>query len=295
MKIFLAGGTGFVGGHVKYALLEKGHEITLLTHRRAAGAEDGITTVKGDVSHPEIYGAAMQGCDAVINLVGIIREFPDKQVTFSKLHLQATRNLVDNAQKAGVKRFLQMSALGARPDAVSGYHKSKFQAEEYIRASTLDHTIFRPSIIFGPKDEFVNKLAGFMRKYPAVPVIGSGTYRLQPVAADDVARCFAMALEMPATIGNAYELCGPDQLTYNEMLDIIGKALGKSSVTKLKSPLGLMKLAAGFMQGFRFFPVTMDQIQMLLEENICSSGWPETFGIEPIRFSEGIRSYVGRY
>jgi len=294
MKIFLAGGTGFVGGHVRHALLEKGHEILLLTHRRAMEIENGIMNVKGDVSHPEIYGEAMRGCDAVINLVGIIREFPDRQVTFTRLHREATRNLVDSAQKAGVKRFVQMSALGARPDAVSGYHKSKFQAEEYIRASKLDHTIFRPSIIFGPKDEFVNKLAEFIRNYPAVPVIGSGTYRLQPVAADDVARCFAMALEMPETIGNTYELCGPDQPSYNEMLDIIGKALGKSSVTKLKSPLALMKLATWFLQGFSFFPVTMDQIRMLLEENICSSGWPETFRFEPIRFSEGIRSYLGR-
>jgi uncharacterized protein YbjT (DUF2867 family) len=294
MKIFLAGGTGFVGGHVRHALLEKGHEILLLTHRRAMETENGIINVKGDVSHPEIYGEAMRGCDAVINLVGIIREFPDRQVTFTRLHLEATRNLVDSAQRAGVKRFLQMSALGTRPNAVSDYHKSKFQAEEYIRASKLDYTIFRPSMIFGPKDEFVNKLAGFIRNYPAVPVIGSGTYRLQPIAADDVARCFAMALEMPETIGNTYELCGPDQLTYNEMLDIIGKVLGKPSVAKLKSPLGLMKLAARFMQGFSFFPVTIDQIRMLVEENICSSGWPETFGFEPTRFSEGIRSYLGR-
>jgi nucleoside-diphosphate-sugar epimerase len=105
MKIFLAGGTGFVGGHVRNALMEKGHEILLLTHHREVGTEEGIINVKGDVSHPEIYGEVMRGCDAVINLVGIIREFPDKQVTFTRLHREATRNLVDSAQRARGKKI----------------------------------------------------------------------------------------------------------------------------------------------------------------------------------------------
>lgn len=294
MKIFLAGGTGFVGGHVRRALLEKGHEILLLTHRRVVGIENGVNAVEGDVSRPETFVEAMRGCDAAINLVGIIREFPARGVTFEKLHMEATANLLRASQEAKVKRFLHMSALGARPDAVSLYHKTKFRAEERVRASGLDYTIFRPSIIFGPKDEFVNKLADFIRNYPAVPVIGDGTYRLQPIAADDVARCFTMALEMPVTIGKTFELCGPDRLSYNEMLDIIGKALGRLNVKKLKNPLGLMKLMTRFMQGFSFFPITMDQIQMLTEENICNGSWLETFEFEPIRFAEGIRSYLDR-
>jgi NADH dehydrogenase len=126
-----------------------------------------------------------------------------------------------------------------------------------VRASGLDWTIFRPSIIFGPRDDFVNKLAGFIRSYPAVPVIGDGRYRLQPIAADDVARCFAMALEMPETIGQTYEICGPDRLTYNELLDTIGRVLG-----------------------------------MLVEENICDGSWQETFRFAPERFEAGIAKYL---
>jgi NADH dehydrogenase len=292
MEIFIAGGTGFVGGHLQNILLEKGHSIRLLTHRRIPTAASGIQTVEGDVLKPETYAGTLKGCDAVINLVGIIRAFPEKGVTFEKLHVQATTMMIEAAQKAGLKRYLHMSALGTRPDAVTRYHKTKFRAEQSVRESGLDYTIFRPSIIFGPKDEFVNKLAAFIRTCPAVPVIGDGTYRLQPIAADDVARCYAMSLEMPETIGKTYELCGPDRLTYNEMLDAIGKIMGKADVPKLKSPAGLAKLAARLMEGFSFFPLTTDQITMLLEESICDGKWRETFGFEPTGFAQGISSYL---
>jgi uncharacterized protein YbjT (DUF2867 family) len=294
MVIFIAGGTGFVGGHVQNMLVEKGHSIRLLTHRRIPAAATGVQAVEGDVMNMETFTEALRGCDAAINLVGIIRAFPEKGVTFERLHVQATANMVEAAQKAGVKRYLQMSALGSRPDAVSRYHKTKFRAEESVRGSGLDYTIFRPSIIFGPKDEFVNKLATFIKSCPAVPVIGDGNYRLQPIAADDVARCYALSLEMPDTIGKTYELCGPDRFTYNKMLDIIGKTMGKADVPKLKSPAGLAMLAARLMQGFSFFPLTTDQITMLLEENICDGKWRETFEFEPLRFEEGIRSYLAR-
>jgi NADH dehydrogenase len=233
--------------------------------------------VEGDVLKPETLVAGLKGCDAAINLVGIIRAYPEKGVTFERLHVQATSNMIEAARKSSVRRYLHMSALGTRPDAVSRYHKTKFRAEQSVRESGLDYTIFRPSIIYGPGDEFVNKLAAFIRNCPAVPVIGDGTYRLQPIFADDVARCYAMALEMPETIGQTYELCGPDRLTYNEMLDVIAKAMGRSEVPKLKSPAKLVKLATRLMENFPFFPLTTDQITMLLEESICDGKWRETF------------------
>lgn len=292
MNIFLSGGTGFVGGHLRRALLEKGHRIRLLAHKRGDGFEDGVEVVEGDVTRPDTFAAHLAGCDAAINLVGIIREFPAQGITFEKLLVQATRNMVDGAKGAGIKRYLQMSALGTRPNATSAYHRSKFLAEEYVRASGLDYTIFRPSIIFGPKDDFINKLAGYIKGYPAVPVIGDGKYRLQPIAADDVARCFTMALEMPETVGKTYEICGIDRLTYNEMLDTIGRVLGKSHVAKISNPLGIMKLMVPLLQGFSFFPITMDQILMLVEENICDGTWRETFSFDPQRFEEGIRAYL---
>ena len=292
MKIFLTGGTGFVGSHLRRALREKGHDIRLLVHRRGGATEDGEEQVEGDVTRPDTFADTVKGCDATINLVGIIREFPGRGVTFERLHVEATANVIAAAQKAGVRRHLQMSALGTRPGAASAYHRSKYRAEEMVRTSGLDWTIFRPSIIFGPQDAFVNLLAGYIRHYPAVPVIGDGTYRLQPIAADDVARCFTLALEMPETIGQTFELCGPDRLSYNEMLDAIGRALGRKHVSKLHNPLPLMKLVVPLLQGLPFFPITMDQILMLVEENICDGNGREAFSFEPVRFAEGIARYL---
>ncbi|GLI37636.1 complex I NDUFA9 subunit family protein [Geobacter hydrogenophilus] len=294
MKIFLTGGTGFIGGHVRKALLEAGHGIRLLVHRRHEGVEAGVEQAEGDVTRLDTFAAAVEGCDATINLVGIIREFPARGMTFDKLHVEATQNVVEAARRAGIRRHLQMSALGSRPNATSRYHQTKWRAEEQVRTSGLEWTIFRPSIVFGPKDDFINKLAGYIRSYPAVPVIGDGKYRLQPVAADDVARCFALALEKPETVGQAYELCGPDRISYNDLLDTIGRIVGKGHVPKIPNPLGIMKLVVPVMQGFSFFPITMDQITMLVEENICASPWPQVFGFEPQCFELGIATYLRR-
>jgi len=292
MKIFLTGGSGFIGGHLRKDLLSRGHQLRLLVHKREARPEQGVEFVEGDVTRPETFAGQVAGCDAVINLIGIIREFPGRGMTFAGLHVEATRTMLEAARQNGVRRYLQMSALGTRPNATSNYHKSKFQAEELVRASGLDHTIFRPSIVFGPRDAFINLLAGYIKTYPVLPVIGDGMYRLQPIAAGDVARCFALALEMPETVGQTYELCGPDRLTYNEMLDTIGRVLGKSHVSKLPNPLGIMKLVVPILQGFSFFPITMDQIAMLTEENICDGRWRETFRFEPEQFIPGISKYL---
>lgn len=292
MRIFLSGGTGFVGGHLRCALLEQGHELLLLTHRHSVCTEPGIEQIEGDITRPDTYMSAMRGCDAVINLVGIIREFPGRGVTFERLHVEATAALLGAARKSGVHRYLQMSALGARPDASSLYHRTKYRAEEAVRASGLKWTIFRPSVIFGPKDDFINKLAGFIRKLPVVPVIGDGSYRLQPIDGGDVARCFTMSLGMEETVGKTYALCGMDRVTYIELLDTIGKAIGKRSVRKARVPLSLMKLVTPLLQRFSHFPITMDQLTMLTEENICGEEWRDTFRFDPVGLEEGIRVYL---
>lgn len=291
MKLFISGGTGFVGGHLVRELLQRGHELRLLTHQRRQAVE-GVEQIKGDVSRPETFEEAVRGCEAVINLVGIIREFPSKGVTFRKLHVQATDNMLLTARKGGVRRYLQMSALGTRPDAVAEYHRSKWQAEELVRASGLEWTIFRPSLIFGPKDAFVNMLADQLRLAPVMPVIGSGSYRLQPIHADDVARCFALALEKPDTVGQSYELCGNDRMSYEELLDTIAVTIGRSKPFKPHAPLGLMKMIIPVMQNLPQFPITSDQLQMLLEESICDGAWQKTFGFQPRGFKEGIVDYL---
>lgn len=294
MRIFIAGGTGFVGAHLVEALREQGHKLRLLVHKRSSGLSGCVDQVEGDVTRLETFEHAVKGCDAVINLVGIIREFPSRGITFERLHVQATANMLAATRKAGLRRYLQMSALGTRPNAVSRYHQTKFRAEELVRSSGLDATILRPSLIYGPGDAFVTMLAGQLRLTPIMPVIGSGAYRLQPIHADDVARCFALALEMPATVGHCYELCGNNRLSYVELLDAVAFALGKPSPFKPHVPLGLMKMIIPVMQRVPQFPITMDQLQMLIEENICDGSWKRVFRFEPQDFQKGIQAYLGR-
>lgn len=294
MKIFIAGATGFVGGHLIRALLQRGHELVLLTHSRSRIPEPGVQFVSGDVTAASSYVASLKGCEAAINLVGIIREFPTRGITFERLHVEATAAMVQATQQAGVLRYLQMSALGTRLDAVSGYHRTKWRAEELVRGSGLSWTIFRPSLIFGPKDAFVNMLADNLRLTPVMPTMGDGTYRLQPIHGDDVAHCFADALERPETAGKVYELCGPDRLSYRELLDTIAVAMGKKPPFKPALPLTIMRPLIKALQGISVFPITTDQLQMLLEENICDGCWQKTFAFTPIRFQDGIKEYLKR-
>jgi uncharacterized protein YbjT (DUF2867 family) len=294
MRIFIAGGTGFVGTYLVAALREKGHDVTLLVHRRNPAVVNGIVQVEGDVTRLDSIERAAVGCDAVINLVGIIREFPSRMITFERLHVQATANMLVATHKAGIRRYLQMSALGTRPDAVSRYHETKYRAEELVHSSGLDVTILRPSLIYGPKDTFINMLAGQLRLTPIMPIIGSGEYRLQPIHADDVASCFALALEMPETIGQCYDLCGNNRLSYEELLDAVAFAMGKPAPFKPHVPLGLMKIIIPVMQRIPQFPITMDQLQMLIEENICDGTWQKVFRFEPRDFQMGIEDYLAR-
>ena len=294
MKVFVAGGTGFVGTHLIGELRSNGHSVVTLTHERSRGGEQGIDVVRGDVLERSSVTAAMKGCEAAINLVGIIREFAGKGITFQRLHVEATRNMVAVAKEAGIRRYLQMSALGTRKDAVSDYHKSKYLAEEEVRESGLEWTIFRPSLVFGPKDLFINMLADQLRKFPLIPVIGDGSYRMQPIHVDDVACCFVQALERPETVGQVYDLCGPDRFTYLQLLEVIAKVLGKSGVTTVGTPLGLIKLMVPLLQKIPAFPLTSDQLQMLLEESICDCSWQKTFDFQPMGFEAGIRGYLGK-
>jgi len=184
-----------------------------------------------------------------------------------------------------------MSALGARPGATTGYFRSKWAAEEIVRASGMTHVVFRPSVIFGPDDAFVNMLAGLAR-LPLTPVIGDGRYRMQPVSLRTVADVFVKALTY-APIDIAFDVGGPEQLAYNDMLREIGDAVGRR-VRLAHAPLWLMKPAVRAFERLPFFPVTTTQLAMLLEENICREGTPlyAAYDTPPIRFADGIREYL---
>jgi len=236
----------------------------------------------------------MSGCDTVIHLVGIVREHPARGITFERIHVAGTRNVLEAAARTGVRRIVHMSALGAREGARSRYHQTKWRAEEAVRASGLQWTIFRPSIIYGRGDGFVTPLAKVVRRAPVVPVIGTGDTRLQPVPVEHVAEAFARAVDDPATIGRTFEACGPDPVTFNELLDAIGSVLGRRRVPKIRVPLGPAAVATRVLERLPFFPLTTDQLLMLEEDNTCDpTPFFQCFGLAPIPLATGLARLLG--
>ena len=225
-RVFVTGGTGFVGKAVIRALLAQGFLVRCLVR---PGSEhdlkgfESIDRVPGDVLQPDGLAASVEGCSALVHLVGIIREQRGRGVTFDRLHTQATRNMLALARAAGIKRFAQMSALGARPGARARYHQTKWEAEEAVRASDLEWTIFRPSIIFGRGDAFMSVLGRAVKRLPVMPVLGDGRYRLQPIPVEQVAQGFGRALRTPESVRQTYEVAGPTPYAFVDLLDEIGR------------------------------------------------------------------------
>jgi NADH dehydrogenase len=200
---------------------------------------------------------------------------------------------VDAAKKGGVKRLLHMSALGTRADARSRYHKTKWAAEEIVRGSGLSWTIFRPSVIFGKRDEFVNDLARVIRLTPFAPVIGSGENKLQPVAVEDVAHCFVSALKNDASAGQVYDLAGPKIYTMNELIRAILTAMGKRRKL-IHLPLPVARLQAWMFEKLMSRPLfTRDQLLMLQEDNVGDATAAErAFAVKWREFEKEIADYV---
>ena len=299
MKVFLTGATGYVGRQVVRDLVKAGYAVVALVRKGSEpklpeGIAESITVVNGDVQKPESYRDALQLCDAIINLPGLLREFPDKGITFEGVHFLGTKLLVDEAQKMGSQRFIQMSALGVHQGARPKYQETKFRAEEYLKASRLRWTIFRPSLVFGNEKEgfanFITVLRDLLGMAPfVVPVLGDGKYRFQPVAIQNVSEGFVKTLTNDRSVGKTYDVAGPDRYTYNELLDMVAYVVGKHKV-KIHQPMFLMKMMASILGGFKLFAVSRDQITMLEEENI-SDRWKEffdDFAITPLRIVENI-------
>lgn len=294
--VFVTGATGFVGHALLQRLCAAGHIVRCLVRRGSERDLHGlgaIARIEGDVLARPGLEEGMAGCDAVIHLVGIIREQRGAGVTFERVHIDGTRNVLDAAKAAGVRRCLHMSALGTRAGAVARYHRTKWAAEEAVRGSGLGWTIFRPSIIYGRGDGFVTMLASMVRRLPVVPVIGSGRQRLQPVAVEQVAAGFEGALERPATIEQTYEVGGPDAVTMLELLDLIGHALGHRHVRKGHVPLAVMTPLARLLHRLPGFPVTPDQLLMLGEDGVCDPRpFFEAFQLERVPLAEGLEQML---
>jgi NADH dehydrogenase len=300
MKVFVTGATGFVGGALVRQLQQEGHSGRMLVRkgpldqaRERTGAEIHV----GDVLDAGSLRGALKGIDAVIHLVGIISEVG--QNTFENVHVRGTRNVVAAAKERGIKRFVHMSALGTRPNAVSRYHKSKWEAEETVRGSGLEYTIFRPSLIFGPRDMFVNLFAKIIRRSPIVPILGRRDAKFQPVAIETVADAFVKSLAEVRAVGHTFDLGGPEVFTLSEIIDEILAVMGRKRL-KVHIPATMTWIQAGFLEFFfakilrKAPPLNRDQLIMLQEDN-GGNAQPanELFGLRPIPFRDGIARYLG--
>ena len=302
MKVFVTGATGFVGQEI-LRQLHKAYSVRILVRRLDSPVvgrlqrEFSLELHPGDVLQPDSLSQGLNGTDAVIHLVGIISQVG--QSTFENVHVLGTRHVLLAAKQAGV-RFAHMSALGTRPNAASLYHQTKWAAEEEVRHSGLNYTIFRPSLIFGPQDDFVNLFAKLSRFSPVIPIIGNGQARFQPVAVEVVARAFVASLTEPGADSQTLELCGPETLSFDEIIDQILEVAGHNRL-KLHIPVSLARLKAGILEWIfpkvlgRAPPLNRDQILMLQEGNVGdNSKATELFGLPSIRFRDGINKYLAK-
>ncbi len=300
MNVFVTGGTGFVGRNVIRAL-KAAHHMVYAWVRHGSEVKlpflDGVEIVFGDSLEPQEMRIGMEKCDAVINLVGIIREYPRKGITFDQTHYQSTLHTVNIAKKCGVKRFIQMSANGASDHGVSVYQTTKRRAERIVEESGLDWTIFRPSVIFGDPEglfEFSTELAGIIRSFIIIPIFDGGKLEMDPVWVGDVADCFVKALNTPISSGKTFHLCGGRPIKFKQIVETIGKAIGKKRIVTMPIPFGLILPVASVMERFSFFPVTSDQLLMLKQGNICKEQeFKAIFGIQPKQFISENLDYLG--
>ena len=279
-------------------LLDAGEEVLCLVRNpESAKFPPLVKVIEGDVLKLSGLLEEFSGVDVVINLIGIIRSHRASGVTFRRLHVEATANLLRAAKNAGVGKFIQMSANGAAPDGIAEYQRTKFEAEELVKSSGLDWTIFRPSIIFGlPPEgstEFCTQLSGILRNSPFIPVFGDGNYRLQPIHVEDVAACFTAACENPKAAGRIFHLGGDETYSYGTILDLICMAICIGAKRKIILPWPPVKPFIRLLQNFAFFPATAYQIEMLLEGNcVPEREFKEVFGITPAEFSTTTLGYL---
>lgn len=275
MKVLVTGATGYVGHWVCEALVQAGHSVVGLsrdgqTSKAASGVNLALNPKveyrAGDVASGAGLTEAMRGVEAVVHLVGIIAEKGAQ--SFERVHVGGTRNVLAAAKAAGVKRHLQMSALGAGPQATSGYSSSKYAAEQLVQSSGLEWTIFRPSLVFGQGDDFFGRvLKNLVSSGPIVPQIGDGSFPFRPVWVGDVAAAFTQALTNPATIGKTFDLVGPKEYTFKQLLELEMGVLGLKK-PMIPVPIFVMDVMVPLMNLVpAIAPITKDQYAMLKAGN----------------------------
>ena len=301
--VALTGASGCVGGHVLSALLKRGHGVRALirspqSFTRPSTGAGSLEVIEGELADAAACEQLVDGADAVVHLVGIIDE--RGAGSFHEVHVEGTRSVLSAATAAGIDRWVQMSALGAREDARSRYHQTKYEAEQLVREQMARWTILRPSIIHGPDGEFMQMVRDFWVKLfpPFVPYFGAGPAglggagRLQPVWVEDVATVAAESLTRPIAEGQVYPMGGPDRLTWPQLYrlcrDHFPDARNKPIVAV---PVWYANLIAG-MPGV---PFNRDQVIMSQEDSICATGkFEEHFEMEAAPFEPTLADYADR-
>lgn len=308
------GGSGFLGRHVVKALAQHGWRVrvasrrpSLAFHLQPSGMVGQIHAVQANLRYPDSVARAIRGADAVVNLVGLLAQ-GGKQ-TFSTLHVEGVKTVAAAARAAGITRFVQMSAIGADPGSSAAYGRTKAEGEAAVLAAIPGAVIMRPSVVFGPEDKFFNRFAGMARLVPALPLIGGGTGKLQPVYAGDVAEAVALALDGHAKAGSIYELGGPEVRSFKEILAFILKTTGrKRALLSLPFPMAtamavvtekVKALTLGLLP--EMLDMTRDQVELLKSDNVVSASAIAEgrtllgLGIAPESYETIVPTYLYRF
>lgn len=299
--ILVTGATGFIGAEILRRASRRGWRVRGLARHpdraEAIGRLPHVELFRGDVSTPEDLDEAMEGVAAVIHLVGIIHE---KGQSYEEVHVEGTRNVLDAARRAGIERYAHMSALGAEKGRdLTDYFRTKWEAERAVRASGLSVTVFRPSVVFGPDDEFTNRLATIAKWSPIVFLPGGGKQRMQPVWVGDVAECFLQAAKASSTPRETYDVVGPEILTVADMVRTLLAAMGRSRRPIASVPIALAGIGAAAMEAVPGDPLlTRAQLKMLEVENVSDEeavrALTRDFEIEHARLAEKAPEWLGR-
>jgi uncharacterized protein YbjT (DUF2867 family) len=292
VKVLVTGGTGFVGPKIVNAVVDAGHWVRVLERKPGAWKRAGLRcqeAVEGDVTDADSLQRAAAGCDAVVQLVAIIS---GGARDFERVMEQGTRNLIAAAQSAGVQRFVLMSALGTTEETkdLVPYYRAKWTMEQDLKASGLEHVIFRPSFVFGKDGGALQQFRRIARLAPVTPIPGPGTQRIQPIWVEDVGAYFAASLEKPEAANRTFEIGGPDIVTWNELWSRLKSSIGAHRPT-MHVPMRLMRAQAAVLERLPKAPVTRDQLTMLeAGDNVVGSDDAvDTFGLALVPLDEQLR------